>query len=410
MFKKDSNIKTRQNNLINIHKVKRTQLNFNKNQINNSFKTMNLVETQYNYNNKPPHLLHDTRSSSSINFYPSNYKVKNSLAFFPINLKVPKLNNSNKNIDNKVMNNRHNKSPIDIIKIPKTNLNSNVKNKITFNMIKMNKNKNKENKNINYIMSAFNLTSKNINSGGIFKKKIFNKNNGGGLNNLSNSMTYINNNTKVSGLNSNSNIIGNNTNGDNNKNKNRLEDAKKEKERLNILFNEKVKDSKTINEKIKELENKNKLLTKKINKIKKENDNYASTLDKIIKLKKLLKNNGFDVAEILNNLSLYDNEESNEEEKKEEQKEENLQSKSITEEFSFKIDDESKKTKFINIKENSKKKVKENFKHNKNNKNEDNFAQINFKRKTNINNEQNNQNEEFSFNNNKNKNIDSIGE
>ena len=53
------------------------------------------------------------------------------------------INKTNKHIDNYRM---HNKSTIDIIKIPKTNTN---KNSITHKILKMNTNKNKETKNIN---------------------------------------------------------------------------------------------------------------------------------------------------------------------------------------------------------------------------------------------------------------------
>ena len=48
--------------------------------------------------------------------------MKNSLVYNPLILKMPVLNKTNKNIDNKKTNI---KSPIDVIKIPKTNLNNN---------------------------------------------------------------------------------------------------------------------------------------------------------------------------------------------------------------------------------------------------------------------------------------------
>ena len=102
-----------------------------------SFKTINFIESQYNFNKiiqkkNSPNLLHDIRSSSTSNFYPSN-KGKKSLVYYPINLKIPMINNSNKNNDNKRIGN---KSPIDIIKIPKTNLNNN-NIKINYNTIKI---------------------------------------------------------------------------------------------------------------------------------------------------------------------------------------------------------------------------------------------------------------------------------
>ena len=315
--------KSRQSNWINLPKENKIRLNFNKKHNNNSFYTIDYIESQYNFNKmiqkkKPPQLLREIRSSSTTSNFFQNKNMKNSLLFYPLNIKIPALNKTNKNIDKK--NNK--KSPIDLIKIPKTNLNNN-KQKINYGTIKINTNKNKDNNNINYLLSACNLSAKNINSG-IFKKKIKEKrnNNSSTYNNLSNSITYINN--KASTLNSNSNIIRNNiiTNININKN-NRYEEAKKEQERLNELLEEKNKYSERINEKIKDLQCRNKILIQKINKIGKENDNYASTLDKIIKLIKLLKNNGFDVADIIKNLSLYDNEESNEEEEIEDKKENN---------------------------------------------------------------------------------------
>ena len=407
MSKKESNIINRQNNWINAPKERKTQLNFNKRSVKNSFKTLNHVEPHSIYNKIIPKKgisFHDMRSSSTIDIYSKKNNSKNGLSFFPINLKAPILNNSSKNIDSKNKNNKDNKFPVDIIKIPKTNLNNSGNNKIIYNFIKMNNtNKNKDSKNIKYILSA---SSKN-NSGGIFKKKILNKNNGSSFNNLSNSITYVNN-TKVSGINSTSNIVGfDNTNININNNKNRFEAAQKEKERLNILFNEKVNDSKKMNERIKDLENKNKILTQKIELIKKENDNYSSTLDKMIKLIKLLKNNGIDVAEILKNLSQYDHEESDEEEKKEE----DVESVNVNKEFSFKKG-ELANSKHINYIENTCEKINEILNENKMELDEEIMTKLNFKKinQINYNDEKNKLNEEFSFKNNILKKTNATGE
>ena len=234
--------KSRQSNWTNLPKENKIRLNFNKKHNNNSFYTIDYIESQYNFNKmiqkkKPPQLLREIRSSSTTSNFFQNKNMKNSLLFYPLNIKIPALNKTNKNIDKK--NNK--KSPIDIIKIPKTNLNNN-KQKINYGTIKINTNKNKDNNNINYLLSACNLSAKNINSG-IFKRKIKEKrnNNSSTYNNLSNSITYINNN-KVFPLNSNSNIMRNNiiTNINTNKN-NRYEEAKKEQERLNELLEEKNK-------------------------------------------------------------------------------------------------------------------------------------------------------------------------
>ena len=400
MSKKESNKLSRQNNWMNAPKEKIIDLNLKKRNLKNSFKTLNYIESQNMYNKMIPKkgLFHDLRSSSTIDIHSKNNIMKNSLSFHPISVKPPLLNNSSKNIDSKHTNSKDSKYPIDIIKIPKTHLNNSSNNKIVYNFIKMNNtNKNKESKSIKYILSA---SSKN-NSGGIFKKKILNKNNGSSFNNLSNSITYINN-TKVSGLNSTGNIVGfDNTTNNINNNKTRFEAVKKENERLNILFNEKENDSKKINERIKELENKNKILSQKIELIKKENDNYSSTLDKMIKLIKLLKNNGIDVAEILNNLSEYDNEESNEEEKKEEK----IESINSNKEFSPKTGDLIDKKLIKYMENNNCDKIKEILNENKMELDEEIMTKLNCKKiiKINNNDEKNKINEEFSFKNTKDK-------
>jgi len=331
MSLKDSIKKQNQSNWTNLPKNAKKQFNFNRNNQNGSFKTLNYLDPQYNNNKipqkkRPPHLLHDSRASSTVNFFP-NGKIKNSLAFYPLDIRMAPINKTNKHIDNYRM---HNKSTIDIIKIPKTNTN---KNSITHKILKMNTNKNKEAKNINYVISAYNLPSKNTSFGDFMKKIISNKasNHNAGF---SNSMTLINKNTQNS-----SNIPGldtiNNMNVASSKNE-KYEQAQKENERLNQILNEKIKNSQKINERIKELETKNKKLVQKINKFQKKNDNLSSTLDKIIKLMKLLKSNGFDIGEILGNLSSYDEEEIDIKEKKDEKEE----SESSLKDFSFKLGDQ----------------------------------------------------------------------
>ena len=148
MSLKDSIKKQNQNNWTNLPKNAKKQFNFNRNHQNNSFKTMNYIDPQYNNSKilqkkRPPHLLHDSRSSSTVNFFP-NGKVKNSLAFYPLDIRMAQINKTNKHIDNYRL---HNKSTIDVIKIPKTNTN---KNSINHKILKMNTNKNKESKNIIY--------------------------------------------------------------------------------------------------------------------------------------------------------------------------------------------------------------------------------------------------------------------
>ena len=376
MSLKESIKKQNQSNWTNLPKNAKKQFNFNRNNQNGSFKTLNYLDPQYNNNKipqkkRPPHLLHDSRASSTVNFFP-NGKIKNSLAFYPLDVRMAPINKTNKHIDNYRM---HNKSTIDIIKIPKTNTN---KNSITHKILKMNTNKNKEAKNINYVISAYNLPSKNTSFGDFMKKIISNKasNHNAGF---SNSMTLINKNTQNS-----SNIPGldtiNNMNVASSKNE-KYEQAQKENERLNQILNEKIKNSQKINERIKELETKNKKLVQKINKFQKKNDNLSSTLDKIIKLMKLLKSNGFDIGEILGNLSSYDEEEIDIKEKKDEKEE----SESSLKDFSFKLGDQL------------------NAKMDLDNKDDKDSDKLNIKKINNMNkkNSKLKEHEEFSFRNNK---------
>lgn len=396
----NSNKKPKEYNWANLPDDIKKQLNFIKNHNNkNTSNSINWIDSKYNYNkiipNKIPHQINnENRSSSTSNLFHKN-KDKKKLVFFPINLKVPLLNNRNKNFGNK-----NEKSPIDLIKVSKNNNNGNFNNTI----IKLNNKKNKENNNINYIFNTYNLSSKNANPKNLIKKKTIENNNNG----LSNSMILINNN-KVSSLNSNSNIIACDTNINNISNdKNiRFENAKKEKERLNALFNEKIKDSQKINDRINELEKKNTILVQKIDKIKKENDNLSSTLDKIIKLIKLLKNNGFDVGDIMNNLSYYDDEFSNLEEKKD------VEGKSISsiKDYSFKIGDEINESNYgEDSVTNEPLKCHENFKQSKIVVRESSIPKLNIKKIVNIKRNQIKQHEEFSFKNNKKIMSHSVGE
>ena len=384
MSLKESMKKANQNNWTNLPKNAKKQIkkfDFNRNNQNNSYKTINYLDVQNNNNKmlqkkRPPHLLHDSRSSSTMNFFP-NSKVKNSLAFYPLDIKMAQINRTHKHIDNYRL---HNKSTMDIIRMPQTNTN---KNSITHKILKMNSNKNKETKNINYVISAYNLPSKNTCFGDFMKKIINNNNKNSNVNAaLSNSMTLINkNNQNIS------NIPGFDTiNNINNKNE-KYEAAQKEKERLNQILNEKIKNSHKINEKIKELESKNKKLIQKINKFQKKNDNLSSTLDKIIKLMKLLKSNGFDISEILANLSGFEEEEY-------EKKDDKDESTSTIKDFSFKVGDQ------VNNKEIY---INENIKDNKDNNDDKDSDKVNMKKILNMNkkNAKLKEKEEFSFRNNK---------
>ena len=183
----------------------------------------------------------------------------------------------------------------------------------------------------------------------------------------------------------------------------KFEEAQKNKERLNALFNEKIKDSQKISERINEFEKKNKILEQKINKYKEDNDNLASTLDKVIKLMKLLKNSGFDVAEILNNLSAYDDEESDGSETK--KKDEDGKSVSSFKDYSIKMGEDIDELD-LNEDENDTDLIKchENFKQSKMNiKDGNDIPKLNIKKIISNKNKKNGlkQQEDFSFKNNK---------
>ena len=103
MSLKDSTKKPNQSNWTNLPKNAKKQLNFNRNHQSSSFKTLNYIDPQYS-NTKiiqkkhPPRVLHDSRSSSTINFYPKG-KSKTSLAFYPIDVYKASNNRTNKHID-----------------------------------------------------------------------------------------------------------------------------------------------------------------------------------------------------------------------------------------------------------------------------------------------------------------------
>ena len=117
MSLKDSIKKQTQNNWTNLPKNAKKQLNFNRNHQSCASKTINYLDPQLNNNSntnilqkkRPPHLLHDSRSASTINFFP-NGKPKNSLALNPLEVRMAPLIKTNKHIDYYRL---HNKSTIE---------------------------------------------------------------------------------------------------------------------------------------------------------------------------------------------------------------------------------------------------------------------------------------------------------
>ena len=152
----------------------------------------------------------------------------------------------------------------------------------------MNKRKKKcnreiEHETINYIINTFNLSSKNIGS-------VLHKNK---LKNFNEIIKSINN-SKTSNIN---NTI-------NPKNYIKIEAYRKENGKLIKIFNDKINDNKNYRNKITDLENKNIILSKKTSKLKKENEKYSKIFGKVLKLLQILKQNGLNVEEILENLSI----------------------------------------------------------------------------------------------------------
>ena len=211
-----------------------------------------------------------SKSSSVIIQKRKSSEIKKQI-FIPIDLKGPsiKTNNAKKKI-------AYNNSTSELINDRYRYL---VINKINNNEFQNKNKKNSQHNTINYIINNFSLSS----------KKKDNKCNE--IKGISKPIAPLNNN--------------NNTNSNSNKNNNNLkyEELKKENEKLILLFNEKLKDNKKYKKKLNYLENKNEQILKKINKIKKENEKSAKILEKVLKLLQILKNNGLDVEEIIENLS-----------------------------------------------------------------------------------------------------------
>lgn len=266
---KKSNRKINKNNIGDKKNIKNS-----KNKI--IFNTMFDFEKFNYYKNKK---ISKSKSSSVIIQKRKNVEKKKHI-FIPMNIKGPsvKTNNAKKKIS-------YNKSTSDLINERYKNL---INNKINNNEGINKNNKNSQHNTINYIINNFNLSSK--------KKEPLLHNKFSEFKGINKSIISMNNNNNT---NSNKNINNNNL---------KYEELKKENEKLILLFNEKLKDNKKYKNKISYLENKNEHTLKKINKIKKENDKYAKILEKVLKLLQILKSNGLDVEEILENLSCTDEE------------------------------------------------------------------------------------------------------
>ena len=211
-------------------------------------------------------IISKSKSSSIIIAKRKNSEKKKRHIFIPINLGAPliKTYNTKKKIE-------YNKSASDIINYnPNKGLSNKNLNNGDYEYFQKNK-KNSQHNTINYIINNFNLSLKKKESNVNIKSKEFK-----GINR---SLMSANNNYS------------------------KYEELKKENENLTLIYEEKMKENKKYKDKLNFLENKNSHLIKKVDKIKKENEKYSKILEKVLKLLQVLKNNGLDVEEILENLS-----------------------------------------------------------------------------------------------------------
>ena len=249
------------------------------------FNTMNRIDCEkYNFKTKKVSRggKHFSRSSSVIIQKPKNSASKNKAYNSNNNMNIK--GSVFKKYSNKTKKISYNKSCTDLHKNNKKNIfNSSNTNTIEVNKRMKKCNREIEHETINYIINTFNLSSKNIDP-------VLHKNKSKDFNGI---VKSINNNNKAININ---NTI-------NPKNHIKIEELKKENEKLIKIFNDKINDNKNYRNKITDLENKNSILSKKTSKLKKENEKYSKILGKVLKLLQILKQNGLDVEEILENLS-----------------------------------------------------------------------------------------------------------
>lgn len=213
-----------------------------------------------------------SKSSSVILTKKKNTEIKKQI-LIPTNLKGPpiKTNNAKKKIT-------YNNSTSELIDDRYHYL---VINRINNKEYHNKRKKNSQYNTVNYIANNINLSS----------------------NKKDNKFQEIKGINSIASLNNNNNINSNCNKNNNNNNSLKYDELKKTNEKLNLLLNEKLRDNKKFKNKVNYLENKNEQILKKIEKIKKENDKSAQILEKVIKLLQILKTNGLDVEELLENIS-----------------------------------------------------------------------------------------------------------
>ena len=165
-----------------------------------------------------------------------------------------------------------------------------------------------------------------------------------------NCLKLSSNNTNSTSINTNNT---NNFNSKNNKRKNTLsmniEEIKKENKNLKTKIEIIGKENKILNVKINKLRDKNLELGNILYSLKKEKDDYSQSINQSLKLLKLLKKNGLELSEIMDNLS---NSNSENEEENEDNLEKSRNQNSDNENYEVKSD--NKKVNFDYFSENDK--------------------------------------------------------
>ena len=94
-----------------------------------------------------------------------------------------------------------------------------------------------------------------------------------------------------------------------NKDDSKIEGIKKENEKIRKNIEEENKKGKLYKDKIVELKNQNIYLNKCIHKLKNDNKIYSNTLEQLLTLIELLNENGLNISDIIDNMSIFDSEE-----------------------------------------------------------------------------------------------------
>ena len=335
----------------------------NKNKL--AFNILNLLQIENNCKKKKKIPFPMTKLKSSISSYAlflnQNKKQKN---YFK-NYQANNLNKKNTISYNKAKQLKSTKST-DLIQSNKTNIDKNNKPKINNN--KINNNNNNQinvNNNINiinhleqnaidYFINSSNSIHKKRYSHSVHeqRKKIINdiyskKHN---KEKEINCLKLSSNNTNSTSINTNNT---NNFNSKNNKIKNTLsmniEEMKKENKKLKSKIEIIGKENKNLNVKINKLRDKNLELRNILYSLKKEKDDYSQSISQSLKLLKLLKKNGLELSEIMENLS-----NSNSENEEENEQEENIEKDNNNECDNYEIMSANKKTHINYFSENDK--------------------------------------------------------